>query len=150
MAKIKESIEVIQAKGKKHLTKEEIKNRKASEIIAPSDKLVPSIRFPEQLLDRLNYYIDELNKIGVISNLDIGALERYCILENDFYIISEDVAKTPKANFKYKEKKKDLLDTNKAMITLENNLGLNMISRIKLVAPKKEEKPINKFGKYAK
>lgn len=147
----KESIEVLQAKGKKHLTKAEIKARSENKVEVGSDNLNPTDNLPEELHDRFYFYTEELEKAGIISNLDIGALERYCILEKEFYEISEELSKTKKTNFRYKEQKKDLLDTNKAMISLENSLGLNMPSRNKLVVPKaKEEKPKNKFAKYAK
>lgn len=147
----KETIEVLQAKGKKHLTKAEIKARTESQVKVDSNNLNPTANFPDELQERFYFYTKELEKAGIISNLDIGALERYCILEKEFYEISNDLSKTKKTNYRYKEKKKDLLDTNKAMISLENSLGLNMPSRNKLVVPKsKEDKPKNKFERFAK
>lgn len=147
----KETIEVLKAKGKKHLTKLEIEQRKANQIKVNDNKVYPSINLPEELHERFYYYSEEMKNVGIISNLDIGALERYCILEKEFYEISKSIESINKNNFRYKEKKKDLLDTNKAMISLENSLGLNMLSRNKLVPQKpKEEKPKNKFERFAK
>lgn len=147
----KETIEVLQAKGKKHLTKLEIEQRKANQIKVNDNKVYPSINLPEELHERFYYYSEEMKNVGIISNLDIGALERYCILEKEFYEISKSIESINKNNFRYKEKKKDLLDTNKAMISLENSLGLNMLSRNKLVPQKpKEEKPKNKFERFVK
>lgn len=138
-------------KGKKHLTKLEIEQRKANQIKVNDNKVYPSINLPEELHERFYYYSEEMKNVGIISNLDIGALERYCILEKEFYEISKSIESINKNNFRYKEKKKDLLDTNKAMISLENSLGLNMLSRNKLVPQKpKEEKPKNKFERFAK
>lgn len=147
----KERIEVLQDKGKKHLTKSEIEERKKNKIIVSNDNINPTENLPEELHERFYFYSKELKSAGIISNLDVGGLERYCILEKEFYIIFKDIENTSKNSFRYKEKKKDLLDTNKAMISLENSLGLNMPARTKLVLPKpKEDKPKNKFERFAK
>ena len=88
----KEPLELIQAKGKKHLTKEEIKNRMLTQIVAPSDNIIPPDGMKEELKEA------------------------------------------------FKEARAAAAD-----------LGLTIASRCKLVAPKaKEEKPKNKFERFAK
>ena len=80
----KEPIELIQAKGKKHLTKEEIKNRMLTQIVAPSDNIIPPDGMKEELKETFIEYAASLKELGIISNLDVGALERYVVAEYEY------------------------------------------------------------------
>ena len=76
MPKQREPIDLVLAKGKKHLTKAEIKERRNSEIKVPHDKVKP----PEYLNKSQKKQFDEISKglidLKIMTNLDCDALAR--------------------------------------------------------------------------
>lgn len=147
----KEPIELIQAKGKKHLTKEEIKNRMLTQIVAPSDNIIPPDGMKEELKETFIEYAASLKELGIISNLDVGALERYVVAEYEYRDYTTQLLAMEKVNAKYIAIKKLQSEAFKEARAAASDLGLTSASRCKLVAPKaKEEKPKNKFERFAK
>lgn len=147
----KEPIELIQAKGKKHLTKAEIKNRLETQIVAPSDNIIPPEGLNENLKETFINYAESLNELGIISNLDIGALERYVVAEYEYRQYTSQLLSFEKINSKYIAIKKLQSEVFKEARAAASDLGLTIASRCKLVAPKvNDEKPKNKFERFAK
>lgn len=172
MAKQKLPIEVIKARGRKHLTKSEIAEREAGQIKANSDKIrAPSYLTKEQKKEFKNIS-NELKKLDIISNLDCNALGRFLQHQTQWIEITEQLRKTPmmikevrevltlegKSIFKEFEvvnkEYGNLIKNQEKQYTLcrlgASDLGLTITSRCKLVIPKAEEKPKNKFKKFAK
>lgn len=151
MGRNKEPIELIQAKGKKHLTKEEIKNRNATQIKAPADNIIPPDSLKEELKEVFIDYANQLKEIDIISNLDIAALERYVVAEYEYREYTKELLSLPGINKKYLAIKKLQSEALREARALAGDLGLTIASRCKLVAPKVVEvKPANKFGKFQK
>lgn len=143
----RQPISLIEAKGKKHLTKEEIAERKATEVKAPNDKIRAPSYLDKDLKKEFNKIAKELKEIDIISNLDIDALARFIIARKLYIEITQQLVEKPSL----------LLDKDTVGIqdkffkqcrSAASDLGLTISSRCKLVVPKKEEKPKNKFEKF--
>lgn len=147
----KEPIELIQAKGKKHLTKEEIKNRKETQIVAPNDNIIPPEGLPDELKDIFNSYALSLKDLGILTNLDVSALERYVVAEFEYRKYTELLLSVERIGPKYKVLKELQSKAMSECRATAADLGLTPSSRCKLVAPKiVQEKPRNKFERFTK
>lgn len=151
MAKQRQPIQLIQAKGRKHLTKDEIEFRKNTEVQAISDDIQPPGYLTEDQVKRFENIAAELDKLGVMGNTDCEALARYVVVEELFEAASQTLQDP--------EIKHDPELCMQATTALEkcfkmcraaaNDLGLTISSRCKLVVPKADEdKPENKFSKF--
>lgn len=170
MAGPRQPIELLRAKGKKHLTKEEIEHRQAVELKPRTDEIVaPSFLTGKQ---KTEFYkiAGQLQKLNVMGETDCDALARY-ITAQFFYA---DAVKELRKLSKERPKKEDYedephkyyadLDIYYTMMddatkrqdryfkqaqTAAAALGLTISSRCKLVAPVVEEKPKeSKFDKF--
>lgn len=166
MARPREPIDLIAAKGRKHLTKEEYEERKNTEITAPADNVKP----PDFLLKKEKEKFEELAKqlvdLKIMSNLDCDALARYVKAESEYIKVTKQLQK-----IKFTVDKKSTISEDEQLAEqyakynfllkmqsrlakmcneIARELGLTISSRCKLVIPKeKEEKPKNKFMKHA-
>lgn len=150
MAGPRQPIELLKVKGAKHLTKAEIREREETEIKANSDKIEAPSYLPEELKIKFNEVANELNDIGIMSNLDCEALARFLIAEFQYQKVVKKAIKMSPENEKYM----NLLLMQEKLFKMARqaagDLGLTISSRCKLVVPKsKEEKPKNKFSKFA-
>ncbi|MCM3616687.1 phage terminase small subunit P27 family [Sutcliffiella horikoshii] len=151
MARPRQPIDLIVHKGKKNLTKEEIANRKAQEVKAPNDKVKPPAYLPRDLKREFNKIANELVSIGIMTNLDIDALARFLIAKKLYLEVTSRLLDNPELALS----DKDIITTQDKLFkqsrVAANDLGLSISSRCKLVVPKKEDnKPKNKFEKFAK
>lgn len=152
MAGQKQPIELVIAKGKKHLTQAEIKERLNSEVKAPSDNIEAPSYLTKKQKEKFNEYAKQLIDLKIMSNLDNEALAKY-ITTNDMY---EMVTK----KLRSKEVKDDLTLFDyyskaqerylKLSRSMANDLGLSISSRCKLVVPTPTAPttPENKFNKF--
>ena len=101
MAGPRQPIELLKAKGAKHLTKAEIREREETEIKANSDKIEAPSYLPEELKIKFNEVANELNDIGIMSNLDCEALARYLIAEFQYQKVVKKAIKMSPENEKY-------------------------------------------------
>lgn len=147
-------LEVIQARGKKHLTKAEIKERQDREIKPISDNIVAPTYLTKVQQKEFYKISEQLTKLKILGETDVDALARF-IIANDLYTNAvKQLRKTEVKN------DPDLFDKwskiqdryFKQCRTSANDLGLSISSRCKLVVPetKKDEKPANKFAKFEK
>ena len=158
MARPREPVDLIAAKGRKHLTIAEYVERKNAEITAPADKVKP----PDFLLKKEKEKFDELAKqlvdLKIMTNLDCDVLARYIKAESEYIKVTKQLQKSmvpadvqiseQYAQYNYLSKIQNRL--MKACNENAKELGLTISSRCKLVIPKeKEEKPANKFMKHA-
>lgn len=149
MARPKEPIDLLLAKGKKHLTKAEIENRKSTEVKAPADKIRAPSYLSKECKKEFNKISKELIALGIMANLDIDALARFVIARELYIKLSKKLIDNP-----------DIIIMDKDILASQDklfkqcrqaaaDLGLTISSRCKLVIPKKEEdKPQNKFQKF--
>ena len=147
-------LEVIQARGKKHLTKAEIKERQEREIKPITDNIVaPSYLTKKQ--EKEFYKISEqLQKLKIMGETDVDTLARFLIAQ-DFYINAvkqlrkKEVQNDPDLYDKWSKVQERFF---KQCRSGASDLGLTITSRCKLVVPIKQEdeKPVNKFAKFEK
>lgn len=125
----------------------------------PRDDLRPPEYLSERAKEEFMRIVNETERIGILDNLDLpfiaiyaNAWDRYqlCLAK----ILEEGEAPVTKTKYGDKQQlspylrasdiyKKDILDCS-------TKLGLACTDRLKLIVPKKEEKPVSKFDKYLK
>lgn len=148
MANNKQPIDLLLLKGKKHLTKEEIEQRKNEEVKANTDNIIAPSYLNKKQKERFNYLAEELKEAKIISNLDVESLARYVVLEEQYNNI---VKKINKLDILSEDYDKLLIKQTKVFSMLDklnNQLCLNIIARCKVSVQKYEEKPKNKFEKF--
>ena len=147
----RQPIELIQAKGKKRLTKEEIAERQASELKVD----LKNINIPGYLTKKQKEEFQEIASkllyIGIMTELDEDCLARYIISKHTYLSLTKKLNK--------KEIKNDIDQLDRIMTLQDksfkqcracaNDLGLTITSRCKLILPKTPENPKeNKFAKF--
>lgn len=95
MAGQRQPIALVQAKGKKHLTKAEIAERERTEVQAPSDRVTPPSYLTATQKKAFRKTVKELRAIDLISNLDVEALARLVIAQEKYREVTETIAKQP-------------------------------------------------------
>lgn len=152
MARPREPVALVLAKGKKHLTKEEIAERQAREVQVPFTDIVPPGYLSSKQKKTFQELAGKLQAIKIYTELDADALGRYVIAQ-DLY-----VAYTRALN---KQIKAGDIDGMKAAQGLQDkafrqaqssarDLGLTITSRCRLEVPfKKEEPKQNKFAVFS-
>lgn len=170
MARPRQPIDLLTYKGKKNLTKQEIEERKASEIKAPADEIRAPSYLPKDLRRDFKRISDELINIGIMSNLDVDALCRYLISRKLYLQVTNELLnRSPIVQYEKTEndsvdgelipgtKTVEIFSNVYADLTLNqdkffkqcrqaaSDLGLTISSRCKLVVPKKEEKEKTEF-----
>lgn len=176
MAGTRQTIEVIQAKGRKHLTKAEIENRQKTEIKAADDQVLPPAYLSAKQKKRFKAIAQELLDLKIISNLDCDALARLIIVEDEFTAINKRLKKTPlmvkrkvllqeEQNGRPVYKEVEEMTVNPEYDKLQimrgraykecrqgaGDFGLTISHRMRLVVPRAAEEPKeNKFEKFRK
>lgn len=167
MARPREPIDLIAAKGRKHLTIEEYKERKEGEVTASADNVKPPAFLLKKEREKFEELAKQLIELKIMSNLDCDVLARYIRAETEYVKITKQLQK-----IKFSPDKKSMVAEdvqlvgqyekynflskiqNRLMKACNENareLGLTISSRCKLVIPKeKEDKPENKFMKHTK
>lgn len=154
MAGQKLPIEVVQARGSKHLTKTEIQERKDREIKPITDNIIAPAYLTAKQKKEFTRIAEQLKKLKILGETDIDALARF-IIAKDFYIHSVKQMRKPevKNNPLFFEKWAKIQERYfKQCRASANDLGLSISSRCKLVVPetKKETPKENKFKKFEK
>lgn len=151
MPRPKQPISLIQAKGKKHLTKSEIEERKSTEVKAASDKVKPPYYLPNVLKKEFERIASELIRVEIMTNLDCEALARFVVSEYNYQKVTKKLLKTGVDNDKYFNYLLMQDKLFKQSRQAASDLGLTISSRCKLVIPtKQDDKPPNKFSKFMK
>lgn len=154
MAGQRQPIELVKAKGKKHLTKKEIETRELIEIKAPCSNIVAPDYLPPNLQKDFYEITNILKDIGIMSDLDCGAVARFLLNQAEFLQYTKRL-------FILMSKQKWDVEEVKTIASLKqkaynqcrsaaNDLGLSISSRCRLVKPNtdKEIEPKNKFAKF--
>ena len=158
----KQPINLIMAKGKKHLTKAEIEERRKTEI--QTDHV--NVTAPEYLTDDQKNEFYRIAKIlldiGIITELDEDCLANYLISNSNYVSYTKKLNELngKLARARKTEKKKDYISQIDIYLTYQdralkqcracaNDLGLSISSRARLVMPEAKEPPKeNKFNKF--
>lgn len=138
MARPREPIDLIKAKGKKHLTKAEYEDRKAEEIEVPfTDISPPEYLKGEKQLEKFNRYAKMLLDIGIFTELDVDVLARYIMGEQIYLQYTNMLVKYARNNDFDKVGKIQALQDKafKQCQSCARELGLTISSRCKLVVP---------------
>lgn len=158
----REPINLIMAKGKKHLTKAEIEERKRTEIATDHTNVKPPNYLNEEEVKEFYRISKILLDIGIITELDEDCLAHY-LVSNSSYIkytkkiraLEDELLEAKRTDRKAKLKSEiDLYLTYQARALKQcracaNDMGLSISSRAKLVMPQpKEEKKENKFNRF--
>lgn len=167
MPRPREPIDLIAAKGRKHLTKSEYDKRKNAEVVAPADDIKAPAFLLKKEKEKFGVLAGQLAALGLMSNLDCDVLARYVRAENEYVKITKQLQKI---NFspdrkseipieeqfseqlsKYNYLSKIQIKFMKACNECARELGLTIASRCRLVVPKQnEDKPENKFMRHVR
>lgn len=147
-------LEVVQARGSKHLTKAEIQERRDREIKPITDNIIAPDYLTKKQKDEFYRIVDQLKKLKIMGETDTDALARY-IVANDFYVNAlKQMRKTEVRNDPVKFEAWARIHERyfKQCRASANDLGLSITSRCKLVVPepKKEAPKENKFKRFEK
>lgn len=154
MGRTREPISLIEAKGKKHLTKAEIDKRKLEEVKVGCEAIeVPNYLTAKQKKE-FKYWAEELKKARIMTDLDSDALARY-IIAKEYYIKASNEVRaqfSKKSELNIVEQALNIQDKAfKQCNAAARELGLTVSSRCKLVVPPEKEDPKeNKFSKFDK
>lgn len=169
MARPRQPIGLIIAKDKKHLTKAEIEERRATEPQICTDGIEAPAYLTAKQKKSFDLLAGQLKKINIMGETDVDTLARYVTAQSQY----EDATKQLRALEKRRPKETDAtekagyyivvdlwtksLDTQaklqdryfKQAQTAAAALGLTISSRCKLVVPvKSEPEKVNKFAKF--
>lgn len=153
MAGQRQPIELVMSKGKKHLTKAEIKERTETEVKPVTD----GIKAPEYLTKRQREEFDkiaeQLQKLGIMGETDVDALAMFIISKGLYIKLTKqlcrnEVLSDSETTEQYmKNQDKAYRQCRQCAV----DLGLTITSRCKLVIPKAREEPKeNKFTRFRK
>lgn len=168
----RQPIELLEFKGKKHLTKAEIEERHARELKPCTDEITAPTYLTGKQKKEFYRIAAQLDKLKIMGETDVDALARYITAQGLYEQAVKDLRKLEKDRPKAEEKEDDPQSYYHNMdlyyTTLDNAtkrqdryfkqaqtaaaaLGLTISSRCRLVAPVVEEKPKeNKFSKFGK
>ena len=154
MAGQRQPIELVKAKGAKHLTKAEIAEREQSEVRPITDNIIAPEYLTKKQRETFDRLAEQLKALKIMGETDVDALARY-ITANDFYINavkkmrSKEVKNNPVEFTAWARIQERYF---KQCRSAANDLGLTISSRCRLVVPeRKTETPKeNKFKKFEK
>lgn len=151
MARPRQPIAVIEAKGKKHLGKSEIEARKKAELKVNLKDVHAPAYLPANLVDEFNDLAAKLIKIDIMTELDEDCLARYLIAKQHYLNYTNQLNTAIKAKKIYDmDKLANLQDKAfKQCRACATDLGLTIASRCRLVMPcSNDPPPVNKFSGF--
>ena len=143
MAGPRQPLEVVQAKGRKHLTKAEIETRQAGEIKGDGD--IKQLRAPEWLPESQR---DEFNRVSraliklmpsMVSRIDGDTIATYCVARAGWLKATEWAKDALEHGFSESAKDWGLVQDRyfKQARACANDLGLTISARCRMVVPEK-------------
>lgn len=166
MARPRQPIQLVMAKGKKNLTKKEIADRLSTEITPITDEIVAPSYLKAAEKKRFDKIANQLDKLGILGETDVETLARYVTAQGQYEKITKELRalldKSPDSESPtYFEELNRWIETQDKLAKLQNRyftqaqtaasaLGLTISSRCKLIAPKvDDDKPkVNKFKQF--
>lgn len=151
MARPRQPIELIKAKGKSHKTKAEIEQREMTELKVDLKNIEAPKFLTSKQKEEFKNIADKLLEIGIMTELDEDCLARYILAKTNYLKLTKMVNKvTRENNIVSMEKLITMQDKAfKQCRSCATDLGLTITSRCRLVVPEKEkESKENKFNKF--
>lgn len=151
MGRNKQPVALVVAKGKTHLTKEDIKKRMSEEVQPVNADVEPPSYLTKKQKDEFNEIADQLRALNVLNETDVDAVARY-ILARELYInLTKQLSKKEILNDPYTLDQyiKNQDKAFKQCRAAAGDLGLTITSRAKLVVPE-SAKPVPKENKFAR
>lgn len=170
MAGPRQPVQLIMAKGAKHLTKKEIKERLSDEVQPCTDGIAAPSYLTAKQRKQFDTIADQLQRIGIMGETDCDTLARYITAQSFYEEAVKDLRKLSKER---PERPDDPDDRNEFYRQLEiwqvsmdlaikrqdryfkqaqtaaAALGLTITSRCKLAVPQSAEPPKeNKFKRF--
>ena len=141
MARPREPIDLIIAKGKKHLGAEEIERRRAQEIKVPFTDVEPPEYLKGAQRDEFMEYSKMLEAIGIFTELDVDCLARYVLSHNLYLTYTARLLKTVEDGEVEEISKMQTLQDKvfRQAQACARELGLTISSRCKLTIPEPPE-----------
>ena len=142
MARPRSPIAVLEAKGKKHLTKAEAGEREMEEIKAnPPKQIRAPACLPEDLRKDFLDIGKQLSALGIFCKLDYDTLVRYLVARKFWQRAADEIAAAmDQEDLKAAEKWTSLQDRYfKQCRGCANDMGMTIGARCRLVIPQKEE-----------
>lgn len=165
MAGQRQPIDLIVAKGKKHISKADIEARRASEVQPCVDQIEAPAYLTAAQKKRFDTLAGQLQKIKIMGETDTETLARYITAQELYEQAVKDLRAVQKQRPKDAELEQvvawaDMLDRLdkrldryfKQAHTAATALGLTISSRCKLQVPvaPEDDKPKNKFARFGK
>lgn len=169
MAGPRQPLNLVIAKGKKHLTKDEIKERQSSEVQPVTDGIAAPSFLTAKQKKEFDRIAAQLQKLKIMGETDCDTLARYVVAQELYAQAVKDLRAIRKLRPKDGDDPVRALENAvawadmlsaldkrcdryfKQATTAANALGLTISSRCKLVVPVKEEQPKqNKFAQFGK
>ena len=148
MARPREPIDLIKAKGKKNLTKAEYEERKAQEITVPFTDIQPPSFLPRTFHKEFYEISDKLKAIGIMTELDTVSLAQYLIAKQNYISYTAMLLKIIKRNSDPNRQflsEDDVIENTKIQALQDRalrqcqscarDLGLTITSRCRIVVP---------------
>ena len=154
MAGQRQPIELVIAKGNKHLTKSEIEARRSTEVGPLQGDITPPAYLTKKQKTEFMTIAAQLQELKIMGETDVDALGRY-IVANTFYVDAvkklrrKEVRDDPELFESWLKIQERFFKQARASAT---DLGLTISSRCKLVVPATDKQPekVNKFKKFEK
>lgn len=164
MAGQRQPTALILAKGTKHLTKDEIRERMNAEVQPCTDDITAPSYLTASQKKRFDKIAGQLLRIKVFGETDVEALARYIVVQENYEQVVKDLRAVQRQRPRGEEATVESLLTwaemtekldkrleryTKQARSLASDLGLTITSRVKLVVPVKEEQEkVNKFAQF--
>lgn len=151
MGRNKQPIDLVLAKGKKHLTKSEIQKRRNEEIKVDMTNVQPPDYLYKELREEFIEISQKLVSLGIMTELDVDCLAQYLISKKNYLTFTRKLNGSQRMNS---------IPGMEAFLAMQHksyqmcrqcatDLGLTIASRCKLVIPKAEtEVKANKFDRF--
>mgnify|MGYP000932523498 CR=1 FL=1 len=142
MSGTRQPVDLVILKGSKHLTQEEIEQRRKEEVKAPAPK---QLRAPKYLTGEakkeFNSIAKQLLEIGIVSKLDTDTLARYVLSQQQYLAATKEaMAALAKKEVGAAGDWSAVQDRYfKQARNTASDLGLTVTSRCRLVIPKPPE-----------
>ena len=147
MARPRQPVELLEAKGKKHLTKAEIEDRKKPELKVDLKNIEVPSYLTKKLKEEFQEIASKLLTVGIMTELDEDGLARYIIAKDKYLkytkLLNSAIRKSDISDMERLTSMQD--KAFKQCRSSANDLGLTIASRCKLVVPSKDPPKKNKF-----
>lgn len=150
MARPRQPIALVEAKGKKHLTKSEIAERQAREVQPIADNIEAPGYLNKSQKNEFDKIANQLLKLKIMGETDVDALARY-VVANTSYIHStrqlrkKEVKENPLMYETWSRVQERYFKQCRACA---QDLGLTISSRCKLVVPETKDSSSSKENKF--